>query len=220
MRIPFNENYRLTQKFGENPASYAKFGLKGHNGLDYGTPTGTNILAPHSGRVLEASSDPTGYGLYIKIENDKEGSVLAHLKEFKVKVGDQVTEGQLIALSDNTGNSIGPHLHWGYYAKPRNRQNGYAGFIDQLPLIIAVLTLILPTNGGATMDQQKGSGKFDQVVRLLNQNKLIDYDNPQRYYDNDDVLNAIKRLIERQGDPEDKNKLAKAKDLGRQITEL
>lgn len=135
MRKPFEGDFRLTQGFGENPDMYARFGMKGHNGLDYGLPTGTQVLAPHSGKVIEAASDPTGYGNYLKIESDIEGSVLAHLKTFEVKVGDQVNEGQLVAYSNNTGNSTGPHLHWGYYQFPRNRQNGYAGFIDQLPLL-------------------------------------------------------------------------------------
>lgn len=135
MRRPFKENWILTQGFGENPSSYAKFGMKGHNGLDYGLPTGTNVLAPHAGKVVEVSNDPTGYGVYVKIESDKEGSVLAHLKDTLVPVGATVTEGQLIAHSNNTGNSTGPHLHWGYYKFPRNRSNGYAGFIDQAPLL-------------------------------------------------------------------------------------
>lgn len=135
MRLPFNGNYRLTQGFGENPASYARFGLKGHNGLDYGLPTGTQVVAPHGGKVIEATNDPSGYGLYLKIESDKEGSILAHLKSFQVKVGDFVSEGHTVALSNNTGNSTGPHLHWGYYLIPRDRTNGYSGCIDQLPLL-------------------------------------------------------------------------------------
>lgn len=135
MRIPFNGNFRLTQGFGENPASYARFNLKGHNGLDYGLPTGTQVVAPHDGKVIEVAYDATGYGNYVKIENNQEGSVLAHFQSFQVKVGEIVSEGQPIALSDNTGNSTGPHLHWGYYTHPRNRANGYAGFIDQLPLL-------------------------------------------------------------------------------------
>jgi len=137
MRKPFSQNFTLTQEFGVNKANYEKFGLQGHNGLDYGLPTGTDVLAPHSGKVIEVAFDANGYGNYIKIENDKEGSVLAHLKESFVGIGAQVTEGQLIAHSDNTGNSTGAHLHWGYYTFPRNRQNGFAGFINQLPLLPA-----------------------------------------------------------------------------------
>lgn len=132
---PFKGTFNLTQGFGQNPADYAKFGLKGHNGLDYGLPSGTQVTAPHDGKVIEAASDPTGYGNYLKIENAKEGSVMAHLQSFQVKVGDTVSEGQPIGLSDNTGNSTGPHLHWGYYLFPRDRSNGYAGFIDQINLI-------------------------------------------------------------------------------------
>lgn len=137
MRKPFANDWKLTQGFAENPQIYAQFNLKGHNGTDWGLPTGTEIVAPHSGKVVEATNNPTGYGLYLKIESATEGSVLAHLKEFKVKVGDQVTEGQLVAISDNTGFSTGPHLHWGYYRIPRDRANGYGGFIDPFPFLTA-----------------------------------------------------------------------------------
>lgn len=133
MRKPFDGSFKITQEFGKNPADYAKFGLKGHNGIDFGLPTGTEVRATHGGVVKEATNDPTGYGLYIKIENSIEGSLYAHLKEFKVKLNDTVTEGQVIGLSDNTGNSTGPHLHFGYYRLPRDRQNGFSGYVDPAP---------------------------------------------------------------------------------------
>lgn len=186
MKKPFHQDFILTQGFGENPANYAKFGLKGHNGLDYALPAGTDVIAPHAGKVIEAAFDTPGYGLYLKIENDKEGSVLAHLKDNLVSVGDTVSEGQLIAHSNNTGNSTGPHLHWGYYLFPRDRTNGYAGFINQLPLL---LPLPLPTT-----DLQKELDKVreerdknwqlyqealktNETVKQLIKQKLIDLSN-------------------------------------------
>ena len=144
MRLPFDGSYPLTQPFGVNPQNYAKFGLQGHNGTDHALPTGTIVKAPHSGKIIETSIDPSGYGNYLKIENTTEGSVLAHLQKFFVKVGDEVKEGDTIALSDNTGNSTGPHLHFGYYRFPRDRSNGFAGFIDQTPYIGVTLPL-MPT---------------------------------------------------------------------------
>ena len=35
------ERYKVTQGFGENPGMYARFGLPGHNGIDFGVPEGT-----------------------------------------------------------------------------------------------------------------------------------------------------------------------------------
>lgn len=127
MRRPFNGTFPVTQIWGVNEADYARFGLKGHNGVDYGTPTGTPIVAPHDGVIIEAAFDQYGYGMYVKIENDVEGSILGHLQTFNVNAGDKILEGQQIGISDNTGNSTGPHLHWGYYRKPRNKSDGYSG---------------------------------------------------------------------------------------------
>ena len=136
---PFEGNYPVTQTFGVNKESYSRFGLEGHNGIDYGLPMKTDIRSPHKGKVIEAAFDATGYGLYLKIENDKEGSVLAHLSEHFVSIGTEVGEGALIGRSGSTGNSTGPHLHHGWYMIPRDRSNGYNGFRDQTVILEAVL---------------------------------------------------------------------------------
>lgn len=140
MRLPFEGTFRITQDWGNKLIingvdMYAKWGYQGHNGEDYGLPEGTPVLAPHDGEVLEAYFDPGGYGNYVKVENPEEGSILAHLSATYVEVGFQVKEGEVIGLSGNTGNSTGPHLHWGYYKIPRNRDNGYGGTINANPFI-------------------------------------------------------------------------------------
>jgi len=127
----FEGDFVLSQPFGTNPEWYKPFGLKGHNGIDYATPVGTKLFSAISGTITETANDKNGYGIYIKIENDECGILYGHLKELpKLKVGDIVKAGDLIAISGNTGNSTGPHLHFGVFPKPRNRDNGYAGYID------------------------------------------------------------------------------------------
>jgi hypothetical protein len=132
----------VTQVFGVNPASYAKFGYKGHNGIDFRAflPNGnrasaggvSEVFAPHGGKVIENALDSNGYGWYIKIEDAIQGSTLAHFShQSPCKVGETVNIGQFVGFQGTTGNSTGIHLHWGYYKHPRNRSNGYGGYINQ-----------------------------------------------------------------------------------------
>ena len=135
MRLPFNGSYPTTQAFNDSccRASYAKFGMQGHNGIDYGLPTGTKVVAAHNGTVY-VGNEPGGYGNYIFITGDGYESVYGHLQKPLVSTGQRVTEGQEIALSNNTGNSSGPHLHFGVRPIGHNRNNGFLGYIDPLPL--------------------------------------------------------------------------------------
>lgn len=132
----------ITQKWGVNGDVYSRFGFKGHNGVDFrifdengSRSTYGKSYAPHHGKVIEARLDANGYGWYVKIENDKEGSILAHHKVLHVEKGDKVKQGDLIGTTDNTGWSTGSHLHWGYFTKPRDRNNGYGGTINPIPII-------------------------------------------------------------------------------------
>jgi hypothetical protein len=137
----------ITQGFGENAAAYVKFGYKGHNGIDYRAflPNGdrcsvgdkSEVFAPHDGVIKENALDSNGYGNYIKIENDKEGSVLGHFSSRSpLAIGSIIKMGELVGYQGTTGNSSGIHLHWGYYQLPRDRNNGYGGFINQEGLYI------------------------------------------------------------------------------------
>lgn len=85
---------------------------KEHTGLDFTAPIGTPVMATADGVVVTATAG-NGYGNQIEIDHGH-GFVtkFAHLSEFKVKVGDVVKRGDLIALTGNTGLSSGPHLHY------------------------------------------------------------------------------------------------------------
>jgi murein DD-endopeptidase MepM/ murein hydrolase activator NlpD len=112
IRLPYDGDYPLTQCFGENPQIYSRFGKPGHNGIDIGLPTGTPVLAAADGKVARIGNDPNGYGKYILLQHSGFQTLYAHLQEFQVAFMDAIRAGNTIALSNNTGFSTGPHLHF------------------------------------------------------------------------------------------------------------
>lgn len=134
---PFNERTIVTQFFGENPGVYAKFGYRGHNGLDFGVMVGTPLVSLSDGVVEHATNDPTGYGNYLRIRHrDGAIAVYAHLNDFSVSVGEAVSERQVIGRTGNSGMSTGPHLHLDLRPVAADGNNGFGGRIDPLPLLV------------------------------------------------------------------------------------
>lgn len=122
----------VSQWFGEHAIDYSIFNLAGHNGVDYAVPVGTPILAAHAGRVSQVGDDPTGWGIFIRLVGAGYSTLYAHLSEAQVRVGDAVMLGQQIALSGNTGNTTGPHLHWGLRVVGGSAP-AYGDYIDPVP---------------------------------------------------------------------------------------
>ena len=90
-------------------------GLHGWNGVDIGARIGTPILAAAAGEVIIArpSGWNGGYGKYIGVAHfNGTQTVYSHLSQLFVTNGEMVSQGQVIGLSGNTGNSTGPHLHF------------------------------------------------------------------------------------------------------------
>jgi len=85
-----------------------------YRGLDYGAPVGTSVSAAASGTVIASRGGWNGgYGTMIIVShNNGTQTLYAHLSQLNVAVGQQVSQGQKIGLSGNTGRSTGPHLHW------------------------------------------------------------------------------------------------------------
>lgn len=87
-------------------------GYSGHTGIDLGGAVGTAIYAYKSGTVTFAGWG-SGYGLHIKIDHGNGMTTYyAHCSELFASVGQQVTEGQMIAKIGMTGYTTGPHLHF------------------------------------------------------------------------------------------------------------
>ena len=123
---PFSGDQPVTQIFNDSccRASYAKFGMQGHNGIDYGLPCGTPVIAAFNGTIY-SGFEANGYGNYIFLRDDQGNeAVYGHLSRIQVGSG-RVSEGQQIGLSGTTGNSTGCHLHFGYRPIGYNRNNGF-----------------------------------------------------------------------------------------------
>lgn len=94
-----------------------------HLGLDYAAPAGTPVRAINAGTVLLAQKLYFEGGFIVIDHGEGLMSLYLHLSDFKVKEGDAVTAGEVIAESGASGRATGAHLHlavrWqGVYVDP------------------------------------------------------------------------------------------------------
>lgn len=102
----------LSSKYGRRTHPVKKT-WKMHRGIDYAVNIGTPIYAPADGVVELTRKSNKGSGNFLRlIHSFGFTSSYSHLKAFKVKPGEYVKKGDLIALSGNTGLSTGYHLHY------------------------------------------------------------------------------------------------------------
>ncbi|MCI5969025.1 M23 family metallopeptidase [Helicobacter sp.] len=84
-----------------------------HSGTDFRAAVGTEIFASNRGRVVIAKERFLAGGSVVLDHGEGVFSMYYHCSAIKVKVGDIVEKGALIALSGATGRVSGPHLHFG-----------------------------------------------------------------------------------------------------------
>ncbi len=89
-----------------------------HNGIDYRGSRGTPVYAVSSGKVVSAGKNG-GYGNEVRIQHSNMTSQYAHLSRIYVRRGQRVTKGTKIGAVGSTGNSTGPHLHFGLKQRGR-----------------------------------------------------------------------------------------------------
>ena len=127
---------RKVSKYGMRIHPISKV-WKMHSGVDFTTPTGTPIYATGDGVVRLIANAPSGYGLYIVLEHKEAGfrTVYAHLSKIEPGLfeGKRVKRGEQIALSGNTGYSVGPHLHYEVRDLANNALNPLHFIVDILP---------------------------------------------------------------------------------------
>lgn len=102
----------VTQGYG---SAGGENGYTFHNGIDFGGPVGTPIVAAATGTVITASGGGP-YGNHVMIAHQLNGktytTVYAHMSSLNARAGQRVSQGQQIGALGSTGNSTGPHLHF------------------------------------------------------------------------------------------------------------
>lgn len=114
-----SHEFVLTSPFGHRTSPFTKQ-LDFHAGIDLAAPTGTPIYAPADGVVAFAGRYPLKqnvgwwrYGNLVAIRHGERFITLyGHCDEIKVKGGQKIRQGELIATVGDTGWSTNPHLHY------------------------------------------------------------------------------------------------------------
>lgn len=107
------DSTNITSYFGPRNDPTNTSVTENHGAIDISVPTGANVYATEAGTVITARYGSETAGNYVEIDHGNGYiSRYLHNSELKVKVGDKVTKGQVIALAGSTGKSTGPHCHF------------------------------------------------------------------------------------------------------------
>lgn len=103
---------RISSSFG--PRNHPIYNIvKMHYGIDIPAPTGTKIYAAYNGEVAAAKYS-SSMGNYVLIDHGNQlYTIYMHQSKMLVSAGDKVKKGDVIGLVGSTGDSTGPHLHFG-----------------------------------------------------------------------------------------------------------
>lgn len=124
----------------------SRFGIRGgkkHSGIDIAVPSGTNVVSPADGVIIDSEIRNNSCGGTIFIDHGNGfKSRYCHIKKLNVKKGDTVKQGDSIGLSGGgtndygRGNSRGAHLHFELYENGKTIDpESYIKGVNMIPQI-------------------------------------------------------------------------------------
>lgn len=121
LRTPV-EFTRISSKFSSGRMHPILGKMRAHRGVDYAAPSGTPIRAAGAGKVVFRGKKG-GYGNAVIIQhNGKFTTLYGHMSRFAAgKVGQRVSQGQVIGYVGMTGLASGPHLHYEFRIDGKHR---------------------------------------------------------------------------------------------------
>ena len=172
--LPVGE-YTITSCVGERTIDGQ---FSNHGGIDIAVSRGTPLYAWKSGVVVRTNNScgegyygdtcGGGYGNFVVIDHGEENgekryTIYAHMSNTSVLVGDEVSAGQQIGTSGNSGSSTGPHLHFEIRIGGTEWRNSIKQ--DPYPTLAEIV-------GGEDMPNQCAEGTiFNVQATLINGNK-------------------------------------------------
>lgn len=179
----FDEDFQITQFFGQRPEYYSPYGFNGHEGLDLipksGKGDNVKVYAIEEGKVVRDTDDPLGdppnknYGVKVVVfnRNTKRGWWYCHLENNAVSIGQEIKEDELLGTMGQSGKTSGKHVHLAVRetddnGNAINTNNGYKGFVDPLPFLDVQ---IVPPN-----EQEPLKACLEQHTQLVDKLNAID----------------------------------------------
>ncbi len=112
---------RITSGFSSGRMHPVLKKWRAHKGVDYGAPTGTEVLSTGRGTVRFVGTKG-GYGKFVEIRHSNGITTrYAHLSRYAkgMKSGKRIEQGEVIGYVGKTGLATGPHLHYEFLANGR-----------------------------------------------------------------------------------------------------
>ncbi|MBL0162655.1 MAG: peptidoglycan DD-metalloendopeptidase family protein [Xanthomonadales bacterium] len=112
LRTPV-EFTRISSKFTVGRMHPILGKMRAHRGVDYAAPSGTPIRAAGAGKIVFRGKQ-NGYGNVVILQHQGKFTTLyGHMSRFAAgKLGQHVSQGQVIGYVGMTGLATGPHLHY------------------------------------------------------------------------------------------------------------